>query len=377
MIHWFRNVRGEKRGAFLTLALLAIGALVIGLLVFVSGIVPLKASSRHWAITKWFLETGMHRSVATHSLGISAPSLDDPDFVLKGATHYEIGCRPCHGSPGLTQPRIARAMTPPPPYLAPVIKKWKPEELFYIVKHGIKFTGMPAWPALPRDDEVWAMVAFLEKLPALDEPAYTRLAYGEPRTTAPMEMMEGAEQVPPSVTQTCVRCHGQNGIARGTGAFPHLAGQRAEYLHNAMEAYARSERHSGIMQPIAAALDTNKIRALSDYYARLRAPAPSSPNAATAEAIARGESIALHGIPQQRVASCIDCHTPEGQRHKPAYPNLAGQPADYLVLQLELFKKGARGGSPYAHLMQAVAPRLEPEQMRDVALYFESMPRSE
>lgn len=50
-----------------------------------------------------------------------------------------------------------------------------------------------------------------------------------------------------------------------------------------------------------------------------------------------------------------------------------GQHTDYLVLQLELFKKGDRGGSPYAHLMRPVAARLKPEQMRDVAPYFESL----
>ena len=111
-------------------------------------------------------------------------------------------------------------MTPRPPYLAPQIANWKREELFYIVKHGVKFTGMPAWPARERDDEVWAMVAFLEKLPKLDEAAYRRLAYGEPQPAAPMEAMEGAEQVAPADLQTCARCHGGDGIARRKWRFP-------------------------------------------------------------------------------------------------------------------------------------------------------------
>lgn len=56
----------------------------------------------------------------------------------------------------------------------------------------------------------------------------------------------------------------------------------------------------------------------------------------------------------------------------PVYPVLAGQYADYLILQLELFKKEHRGASAYVHLMRPVATRLTPEQMRDVALYYES-----
>lgn len=365
-----------RRGAILGVIAAAAAVLILGGMVFVSGIAPIKASSRHWPITEWLLHTGMKRSVATHTLGIKAPALDDPDLILKGAGHYEIGCRPCHGSPSLHQPPIAFMMTPHPPYLPPRIGQWKPEELFYIVKHGVKFTAMPAWPALERDDEVWAMVAFMRKFPELDEAAYRQLAYGEPRPGAAMEAMEGAEQIPQAALQTCMRCHGREGIARGTGAFPNLAGQRTEYLRKTMEAYAKGTRHSGIMQPIAANLDAETISALSRYYSTAR-PAPQRrdqdavPDPA---AVSRGAEIAKRGIPGQRVPSCLECHAPEGRRHKPEYPILAGQPAEYLELQLELFSREARGGSEYAHLMHAVAPRLKAEQIRDVALFFESQP---
>ncbi len=374
MIAWLRKLSDEKRGVILTLAALFAGGIVLGGIVFASGILPIKASSGHWPITEWFMHTGMERSVALHSAGIEPPPLDQPDLIIKGATHFEIGCRPCHGSPGLPQPRIASRMTPHSPNLGARIPNWQPNELFYIVKHGVKFTGMPAWPALHRDDEVWAVVAFLQKLPQLNEAEYRRLAQGDPRPTAPMEQLEGTEQTPSAVLQTCARCHGREGVARGSGAFPHLAGQHAEYLTNALNAYAAAQRHSGLMQPIALGLDQDKIRALADYYSRQTLPAPAAPPLADAAAIARGQAIAEHGIPAQKVASCIDCHGSGGRRHKAAYPRLAGQPADYLFLQLELFKKGHRGGSAYAHLMQAVAPRLTEAQMRDVALYFASLP---
>lgn len=368
--------RGIKKGIFL--ALLGIGmiggiAAIIGALVFFSGVIPIKASSRHWPITEWVLHIGMERSVATHSLGIEVPPLDNPDLVLKGAGHYEIGCRPCHGSPSLHHPRIAFMMTPHPPYLPPRIGKWRPQELFYIVKHGMKFTGMPAWPALHRDDEIWAMVAFLLELPKLDEVSYRRLAYGEPRPAAPLEALAGAKQSAPGDLQTCARCHGNDGIARGNGAFPNLAGQSAEYLQNALEAYARGDRQSGTMQPIAAALSTSAIRDLSRYYSELPLVELALPDEQHTSAIERGRSIAEHGIPDQRVPSCADCHAPEATLRKPEYPILTGQPADYLVLQLELFKKGHRGGSAYAHLMHAIVPRMTNEQIRDVALYLRSL----
>ena len=355
------------------IAALLIGATAIGFLVVVSGIMPITASSGHWPITAWFLHFSMQRSVGTHSLGIAAPPLDDPDLVLKGAGHYEIGCRSCHGSPGMKQPRIAQQMTPSPPYLPSKISEWDPEELFYLVKHGVKFTGMPAWPSQQRDDEVWAMVAFLQKLPNLDESGYHRLVQGEPAATPPIQSLLGASAVPSAVVQSCMRCHGSDGIGRGSGAFPNLAGQRPEYLQNALQAYARGERHSGIMQPIAAGLRPETIPDIARYYAGLSAPSPAPSDESKAGAIARGQAIAQRRHPRPARRFVRRLPRTGGEPKNAAYPALAGQHADYLVLQLELFKKGDRGGSPYAHLMRPVATRLKPEQMRDVALYFESL----
>ena len=71
-------------------------------------------------------------------------------------------------------------MTPPPPFLPEKVPQWQPHELFWIVRHGVKFTGMPAWPALGRTDEVWAMVAFLRRLPEMEPEAYRALATGDP-----------------------------------------------------------------------------------------------------------------------------------------------------------------------------------------------------
>jgi len=85
-------------------------------------------------------------------------------------------------------------------------------------------------------------------------------------------------------------------------------------------------------------------------------------------------STSLRGDASKRLPSCVDCHGPEGKRRRPVYPDLRGQPADYLVRQLELFKDQRRGGTEFAHLMHHVAPHLSAEQMHDVAAYFASIP---
>ncbi|UJR83464.1 c-type cytochrome [Sandaracinus amylolyticus] len=364
-----RVLRWSLRGAALALVL-ALG----GFLVAVSGIVPVGASGGHWAITEWMLQFGKRRSIATHTLFAEPLELDEPWLVLKGAGHYETGCRPCHGSPDLPSPRIAQAMLPRPPYLPDVIGERDPEALFYVVKHGLKFTGMPAWPAAHRDDEVRALVAFLLAMPELDADEYLELVHGEaPHDTAAGALPDLVEPavVPDVVAHHCARCHGTDGRGRGVAAFPSLAGQSREYLERALVAYADGDRHSGIMQPIAADLSDADRHDVAIYYAGLDAGAPVE-RVGPQERIERGEEIA-RGLAERGAPSCQDCHGPAEWARNPAYPRLSGQFADYLELQLELFRSGHRGGSQYADLMHHVAPRLTPEDVRDVALYYASL----
>ncbi|HWN07851.1 MAG TPA: c-type cytochrome [Pyrinomonadaceae bacterium] len=345
-----------------------------GFLGAASGIIPIKASSGHWAITQWFLQFSKQRSVATHTLGMESPGLDQPALVLKGAGAYEMNCRACHGSPAAPSPRVAQHMTPRPPYLPSTIGNWDPEELFYIVKHGIKFTGMPAWPSRQRDDEVWAMVAFLQRFPSLKDDEYRRLVNGELGVSGEAVSIDDLERpAPRAVATNCARCHGLDGLGRGLGAFPGLAGQQATYLNLSMQAYAKGERHSGIMEPIAAGLTVDEMWELARYYSGLPKRSSSLAIPESASAIERGRLIAQEGIPSQRVPACVACHGPGEIPRNPIYPTLTGQYADYLVLQLDLFKNENRGGTAHAHLMRAVAPRITPEQMRDVALYYASL----
>jgi cytochrome c553 len=352
---------------------------VAGFLFAASGLAPMSARGGHWAVTEWVLQFAKKRSISAHALFVEEPALDEPWLVLKGGGHFETGCRPCHGSPDLPQPRLAQAMLPPPPYLPEILDDYSNKELFYIVKHGLKLTGMPAWPSDKRDDEVRAIVAFLRAMPSLDAEKYRRLVHGEAAETRAPEPIEdlvepAQELIRGAIIASCARCHGTDGQGRGSAAFPAIAGQKAEYLRRALTAYARGERHSGIMEPIAGGLDEEELRGLADHYSRLPARAPSAPPTEyLAASVERGRSIARDGIPDRGVPACADCHGPAPTRRNAAFPNLAGQYPDYLVLQLELFQKEHRGGSAYAHLMDHVAPRLTPPEMRDVAQYYGSI----
>lgn len=365
---WFQHV-----------AILAGIALVAGAMVVVSGIVPIKASSGHWEITRWFLSFSMSRSVATWSLGVDSPPEANRAQLLKGAGHYQTGCVQCHGSPERGPNPIARALTPEPPALQQAVSQWDSEELFYIVMHGVKLTGMPAWPELQRSDEVWAMVAFLRQLPGLDKTEYRELVYGTAQNPQTSETLASA---PPEfqylVSVTCGRCHGVQGHGR-EGAFPNLAGQKSAYLAASLRAFANGERHSGMMQAVAVPLQDQQIQQLAEYYAsqplvsKNKATAMSDAKRRSADAAeqdSQGFQIAHYGVPERKIPACTDCHN---RKSSDLFPVLVAQEESYLQQQLKLFRRTVRGGTAYANLMHPVTERMTDADIQAVAEYYSAL----
>ena len=118
-----------------------------------------------------------------------------PNLVKLGAAHFHGGCAFCHGAPGIPVSPIARQMLPSPPDLATSMRPWTDEEIFWIVQHGIKYTGMPGWVALERADEIWAVVAFLRRMPQLTASSYAELALGGVRSGKPGRQGVGNRRV--------------------------------------------------------------------------------------------------------------------------------------------------------------------------------------
>jgi mono/diheme cytochrome c family protein len=152
------------------------GLLIIGGLAFIySGLFDVAASDPDWPVMHWVLQTARTRSIQFHAAGIQAPAgLDDPAKLLVGTEHFAAHCAVCHGAPGVPKGDIAEGLNPQPPDLAHAPSVYTPPELFWILKHGIKMTGMPSWSD-HSDDELWAVVAFLQKLPSMTKEDYAKL----------------------------------------------------------------------------------------------------------------------------------------------------------------------------------------------------------
>ena len=388
----------KQRLKELGVLLLVLAAL--GIAVMASGIVPIAASSGHWAVTEWILNFSSSRSVSTHSIGIKVPPLDEDGMVRLGAGIYQSNCQWCHGHPGLKHPRVAAQMTPQPPYLPNVLHQWDAAERYYIVKHGIKFAGMPAWPAQQRDDEVWPLVAFLQVFPELDSAGYQRLLgvrEEEPGDRAAGEVPVPMQPVERLVASACAMCHGMHGLSRAGDRVPVLAGQNQPYLAASLLAYQAGERHSGIMEPIAARLSEQQIEQLAGYFAdqapSIAAAAASQSELARTDQLQRppsdawllGRKLVHEGDQAEKIPSCIDCHgstnlageepvADENLRQQHAgYPQLAGQSAWYISNQLRLFNKRHRGGTENFPLMHPVADNLDKSQREAVARYYQSL----
>ena len=163
------------RTVIATIAAVIVIAVLGGLGFVYSGVYHVGATDRHWDWTYWLLEAARSRSIATHAAGIPVPpGLDDHDKIVIGTEHFAAHCAVCHGAPGVPKGDIATGLYPQPPNLADAAKQFTPAELFWILKNGIKMSGMPSWSD-HSDAELWATVAFLEQLPGMSEQDYGKL----------------------------------------------------------------------------------------------------------------------------------------------------------------------------------------------------------
>ena len=149
-----------------------------------SGIYPIGADVPHARLTALLLDTLRERSIEQASAHIAVPSLDDAAMIARGAAEYEEMCSGCHLKPGLEDTELRKGLYPQPPNLTlaghgNADSVAAAAEHFWVIKHGIKASGMPAW-GLSHDDEViWSIVAFLQKLPTLDAAQYSAMSSGE------------------------------------------------------------------------------------------------------------------------------------------------------------------------------------------------------
>ena len=162
-----------RSGAFLGAAILLFAGIAAAALVAIFGLYNVAADSPHLALTRDFIGFARERSIEARSEDIKVPPLTDAKMIADGASDYDAMCTGCHLAPGMKENEMRPGMNPKPPILAAT--PGEPSEQFWIIKHGIKMTGMPAWGVTHSDAEIWNIVAFLQKLPKLSPSQYRAL----------------------------------------------------------------------------------------------------------------------------------------------------------------------------------------------------------
>jgi len=164
--------------------LVLIGAAAVGIYSGLSADVP------HTQPVYWLLETIRERSVEARARDIIVPNdLKDPNRISRGAGQYADMCSECHLAPGVKRTEISQGLYPRAPELRRTTTL-TPEEQFWVVKHGIKMTGMPAWGVTHDDDLLWDVVAFVRKLPELTPEQYETLLQNPQKHEELMQKME-------------------------------------------------------------------------------------------------------------------------------------------------------------------------------------------
>ncbi len=322
------------RQSVLTLVALAGLGLAGAAAVVGFGLYNVSAHAGHLPGVSWVLHATFRNSVRLRAPSIDkAPPLDDPDLIALGAGHYATACAGCHAAPGAERSATVRSMVPVPPRIDEAVAHWQPNELHWIVEHGVKMSGMPGWPVERRGDEVWAVVAYLV---SVQENAAPKIPSGN---------MTGVDY--------CKTCHGTV-----NGPVPRLDIQGADYLEAQLDAYASGKRPSGIMAQAASIVPRDSFAALSKELAEAGARlAEKDPARDTT-----GAALARRGT--RDVPACLACH---GGGDALKGPVLFGQTEAFLAAQLRLWRDGT-----YDHdkLMHAAARDLTEDQIDALSRYF-------
>jgi mono/diheme cytochrome c family protein len=157
-----------------TLAIIGLLAILVGIasaVYFFGGYYNVAGTAEEPAIVKWALVKVRQASVAQHAKDRPPTTLDDPATVQAGARAFsERGCVNCHGGPGVNWAKFSEGLRPDPPDLKELADKIPPEQLFWVIKHGINMTGMPSFGLIEvPDQEIWTIVAFVKKLPSVSD----------------------------------------------------------------------------------------------------------------------------------------------------------------------------------------------------------------
>ena len=152
-------------GIIFTLVVLVLGGLSAALL----GFIPTTANAVPPKLEQHLAMSALDASTDKHAAHIDSPLQPTAENLIDGMKLYNMNCAGCHGGLDHKPSPQANSFYPPPPQLVqdpPDDPDW---HNYYVIRNGIRYTGMPAWDKVLSEQDLWKVTLFLshmEKLPA-------------------------------------------------------------------------------------------------------------------------------------------------------------------------------------------------------------------
>jgi cytochrome c553 len=288
---------------------------------------------------------------------LSGPVTNDPNAFGRGMAERPFDRN--LGPPGEPQAAGTLPMDPAPitsqPSSSPLVPRPAPGS------EGPEEAGRLAVLPNVQDVPAWESDRTADGAPALEPASYAR---GEL-----IAMGGGLVQ---NAGNACILCHGPRGAGDGSGAIPRIAGLPAWYLSKQLVSYAEGTRRNEIMQQVSSTLSRQDMLDLGRYYAALQAPLGPAPQVTDPGLLQHGARIGSQGLRARMIPACETCHAADGAGQPPDVPYLAGQYAAYIEAQLTAWQIGTRANDP-SGIMVSIARKMTAEDIRAVALYYESV----
>jgi mono/diheme cytochrome c family protein len=141
--------------------------LLVPMLVLATGAINVGADAKPGFIERTLATWGRDQSVERRATKAKIPYTVDPAAIATGFDHYREDCVMCHEAPGVAGAELSKGINPPAPSLGSGVNGTPDGQLFWVIKHGIRMTAMPAFGPTHTDEEIWKIVAFIRYLPDL------------------------------------------------------------------------------------------------------------------------------------------------------------------------------------------------------------------
>jgi len=158
------------------IAMIGLGVVIGGVIVW-TGAYNVAATEPHYAMTVSLFATVRDRAISIRANGITPPPGWPESADLKeGFRSYHEMCVVCHAAPGVKDSVVRNGLNPEPPKLTENrVRQRTDAELFWIITHGIKMSGMPAFGPTHTENDIWEVVAFLRRLGTMQPTEYNDL----------------------------------------------------------------------------------------------------------------------------------------------------------------------------------------------------------